>query len=86
MMSFDDVAGIPDKEMSSICINLPVPTLVKALCGARAEVVEKFLTHVRPDMAQMTRDMVRKQGVLPAADVEAARAKIAGIIDKTRAK
>jgi flagellar motor switch protein FliG len=86
MMSFDEVMGVPDQEMRSICLNLPVPTLVRALCGARSDVIEKFLANVRPDLAEMAREMIQKQGVLPEADVQAAREKIAGIVEKSRAK
>lgn len=85
-MSFDEVMLISDQEMRSICLELSVPMLATAMHGTSSEIIEKFLRNIRPDLAEMTRQMMTKQDDLPEAEVAAARRNIVAIIEKSRAK
>ena len=85
-MRFQDIATIPERDMPAICRELPVDTLSRSLVNSNLEFVTGILKHIRPDIVDLVRDLMKKHEKLGEAEVESARARMLAIIEKAIAK
>lgn len=79
-MRFQDILSIPPPQLAAICLDFPVDTFSKTLVSASPELVDQFLGHFSPVIADLIRSLIARHADIAEWEIELARQRILTIV------
>ncbi|MBI2789530.1 MAG: tetratricopeptide repeat protein [Elusimicrobia bacterium] len=80
ILTFEDVVGLPDRDMQTIVRELKTESMAKALQGAAPDIVNKFLSNMSAGAASLLKESIEYAAGLTPAQIEEERSKIMDVV------